>query len=263
MQNITPETKELISLVDKKSKMVAMLAPSFPIDFSFPEIVSMLKKLGFKYVVEVAAGAIKTNQQLHVLRKLHLRKRYITSPCPSIVRLVKNKYPHLVSFLTPIDSPIIATAKIVAKKYPNYKRVFIGPCPIKKIEAREDHPELEILVLTYKEIVEVFKIKNISFKKNDKLSSFDIVGSETRLYPISGGLAQSSSLIKKLTDPEYDVISGPKLVEKTLQEFSSKPELKLLDILFCDGGCINGAGVITKDSLNKRRQKIITYWNYG
>jgi len=26
---------------------------------------------------------------------------------------------------------------------------------------------------------------------------------------------------------------------------------------------INGAGVITKDSLNKRRQKIITYWNRG
>ena len=73
-------------------------------------------------------------------------------------------------------------------------------------------------------------------------------------------LKKSSSLIKKLTDPEYDVISGPKLVEKTLQEFSSKPELKLLDILFCDGGCINGAGVITKDSLDRRRQKIIGYW---
>ncbi|GAG38520.1 unnamed protein product, partial [marine sediment metagenome] len=65
---------------------------------------------------------------------------------------------------------------------------------------------------------------------------------------------------KKLTDPEYDVVSGPKLAEKTIQEFPSQPELKLLDILYCEGGCINGAGVITKDSLDRRRQKIITYW---
>ncbi len=261
MQNLTLETKELLNLIEKKSKIVAMLAPSFPIDFFYYEIVGMLKRLGFKYVAEVSLGAIKTNRQLHALLKLHPHNRYITSPCPSIVRLVKNKYPNLVSFLTPIDSPMIAIAKIVAKKYPNYKKVYIGPCFVKKIEAKEDHPELEILVLTYKELSEVFRIKNISPEKSDKSYSFDLIGLETRLYPISGGLAQSSGLTKKLTDPEYDVISGQKLAEKTLQEFPNKPELKLLDILFCEGGCINGLGVITKDSPDRRRQKIITYWN--
>lgn len=263
MKETTPEIKKLLNLIEKKEKMVAMLAPSFPIDFSYPEIIGILKRLGFKYVVEVAAGALKTNQQLHALRKLHPHKRYITNPCPSIVRLVRNKYPHLAPFLAPIDSPMIATAKIVAKKYPNYKKVYIGPCFVKKIEAREDHPELEILVLTYKEITEVLKLKNISPKKSDKSSSFDIIGPKTRLYPISGGLAQSSGLIKKLTDPQYDVISGPKLAEKNIQEFPNKPELGVLDVLYCEGGCINGAGVITKDSLDRRRQKIITYWNRG
>lgn len=261
MQNFTPEIKELLNLIKKKSKMVALLAPSFPVDFSYPEIVGMLKRLGFKYVVEVAAGAIKTNQQLRALLKLYPHKKYITNPCPSIVRLIKNKLPQLVPFLTPINSPMIATAKIVAKKYPDYKKVYIGPCFVKKLEAKEDCPELEILVLTYKEIAEVFKIKNIFLEKRDKSSSFDIIGPKTRLYPISGGLAQSSGLTKKLTDPEYDVVSGPKLVEKALQEFLNKPELKVLDILYCEGGCINGAGVITKDSLDRRRQKIIAYWS--
>ncbi len=98
---------------------------------------------------------------------------------------------------------MIATAKIVAKKFPDYKKVFIGPCPVKKIEAKEGYPELEILVLTYKEIAEVFKIKNIS-----------------------------SKLTKKLTDPEYDVISGPALAVKTIQEFSDRPDLRVLDILY-------------------------------
>lgn len=260
MKNTTLEIKKLLNLLEKKSKIVAMLAPSFLVDFSYPEIVGMLKRLGFKYVVEVSTGAIQTNKQLNALLKRYPNKRYITSPCPSIVRMVKNKYPRIVPFLAPTDSPMTAIAKIVAKKYPNYKKVFVGPCFVKKIEAKEDHPELDILVLTYKEIAEVFKIKNISPKKRDKFSSFNIIGSKTRLYPISGGLAQSAGLTKKLTDPEYDVVSGPKLAEKTIQEFPNQPELKLLDILYCEGGCINGAGVITKDSLDMRRQKIITYW---
>jgi len=251
----------LLNLIEGKSEMAAMVAPSFPVDFSCSEIVGMLKRLGFKHVVEVAAGAIKTNRQLRALLKLHPHKRYIANPCPCIVRLIRNKRHDLIPFLTPIDSPMIATAKIVAKKYPNCKKVYIGPCLVKRIEAKEDHPELEILVLTYKEIAEVLKIKNISPKKSDKSFAFDIIGAETRLYPISGGLAQSSGLTRKLTDPEYDVVSGPKLAEKTLQEFPNKPDLKVLDILYCEGGCINGAGVITKDSLDRRRQKIITYWN--
>jgi len=241
--------------------MVAMLAPSFPVDFFYPEIVGRLKRLGFKYVVEVARGAAETNRQLNALLKLHPDKKYITSPCPSIVRLIRNKYPRLVPFLTPIDSPMIAAAKIVAKKYPNYKKVYIGPCFVKKIEAKEDHPELDILVLTYMELAEIFKIKKISPGKKDKFSSFDIIGPETRLYPISGGLAQSSGLTKKFTDPEYDVISGPKLSVKVLGEFPHKPDLKLLDILYCDGGCISGAGIISKDSLDQRRQKVVAYWN--
>ena len=40
--------------------MVAMLAPSFPIVFEYPQIVTNLKKLGFTNVFEVSRGAIET-----------------------------------------------------------------------------------------------------------------------------------------------------------------------------------------------------------
>jgi len=260
MDNISPEAKELLNLLEQKTKLVAMLAPSFPIDFSYPEIVGMLKRLGFSYVVEVARGAEETNKQLLALLKLHPNNRYITSPCPTIVRLIRNKYPELIQYLAKIDSPMSATAKIVAKKYPNCKKVFFGPCFSKKSEAKEDRPELDILVLSYKELKKVLEIKKISEKKEDKKQIFDISTQKTRLYPISGGLAQSSGLTKKLTDLEYDVISGPELSEKTLAKFSTDTNLKILDILYCDGGCINGPGIISKDSLEKRRKRIIDQW---
>jgi len=258
--NLTAETKEFLSLLDKKTEMAAMLAPSFPVDFDYPEIVGMLKRLGFKYVAEVARGATETNKQLLALLKLHPDKKYIANPCPTIVRLIRNKYPKLVPFLTPIDSPMSATAKIVAKKYPDCKKVFIGPCIAKKLEAKEDYPKLDILVLTYKELKKILEIKKIVPGKNDRTANFDIAGKQTRLYSVSGGLAQSSCLNKNLTDPEYDVISGLQLVEKTLQNFPTEINLKMLDILSCDGGCINGPGISSKDSLDRRRQKVVAYW---
>jgi len=263
MDNITPEAKELLSLLKEKRKLVAMLAPSFVIDFSYPEIIGMLKRLSFEYVVEVSAGAVETNKQLLALLKLHPDRRYITSPCPTVVKTIRNKYPDLIQFLAPIDSPMSAIAKIVSKKYPGCKKVYIGPCFLKKMEAKEDYPELDILVLTYQDLKKIFEIKKISSKKSDKSQSFDINGADTRLYPISGGLAQSSGITKKFTDSEYDIISGPSLVEKVLNEFSNKIELKVIDILNCDGGCINGPGIASKISLDERRKKVTEYWEKG
>ncbi len=259
-ESLTGEAKELIGLSERGANMVAMLAPSFPVMFEYPEIVGMLKRLGFKYVVEVARGAEETNRQLLALLKLHPDRRYITNPCPTIVRLIRNKYPELVQYLAPIDSPMVATAKIIAKKWPKFKKVFIGPCLVKKLEAGQDYPQLDILAITFKDLQNIFLQKSIKPKLTDKFASFKMIGEETRLYPVSGGLSQSSDIIKKFTDPEYDVISGPQLADKALSEFLKNSELKVLDILNCDGGCINGPGIESKDSLDRRRQKIINFW---
>lgn len=257
------EKEDLINLIGRREKIVAMLAPSFPVVFKNPEIIGMLRRVGFKYIVEVARGAEETNKQLLALFKLHPGRRYITNPCPTVVRIIKSKYPQLLHYLSPIDSPMIATAKIVGKKYPGIKKVFIGPCLMKKFEAAEEHKELDILAVTYKDLQEIFEQKKIAAKFSDRFSSFDISAKKTRLYPISGGLSQSSGIIKNFTDEEYDVISGPARVEKALQEFLHKPELKILDILNCDGGCINGPGIVSPDSLEIRRKKVIDCWDKG
>ncbi|KKP31855.1 MAG: hypothetical protein A2312_02195 [Candidatus Staskawiczbacteria bacterium RIFOXYB2_FULL_32_9] len=267
VQNLSKEASELLDLThNNKKDLVAMLAPSFIVDFDYPEIVRMLKKLGFKYVVEVARGAEMTNSQLLALTKLHPDRKYITNPCPTIVRLIKSKYPQLLEYLAPIDSPMSATAKIVDKEWPGLKKVFIGPCLMKKFEANEDRKELNILAITFRDLQQVFDIKKIKprallkLRRVSKKNEFDIIGGHTRLYPISGGLAQSSGITKKLTDAEYDVISGPNNANKALSEFLSKSELKILDILNCDGGCINGPGMNSKASLDERRKRVIDFY---
>lgn len=261
MEKFSPELRTFLNLLDKKEKMTAMLAPSFPIDFSYPKIVGKLKRLGFTYIVEVARGAMETNRQLlkAVIKNPH--RRFITTPCPVIVRLIRNKYPELKSYLAPVYSPMVNTAKLVLERFPGTRPVFIGPCPPKRFEAKEDFPELKIVILTFKELKQVFKMKKVGDKSSDTQAAFDMTGPETRLYPISGGLAESCGLSQILTDEQYQVVSGPRLSEEFLKNFLKNKTLRVLDILYCEGGCIAGQGIATKLSLDKRREKVIFHWN--
>lgn len=260
MDNLFLDLETLFKLLDKKEKLVAMLAPSFPVDFFYPEIVSKLKRLGFDKVIEISIGAVETNNQLLELLKNNPEKRYITNPCPSLVRLIKSKFPQLISYLTPIDSPMSATAKLVKEKFPGAKPVFIGPCLTKKLEAKEDFPQLDILALTFKEIAKAFEIKNIIEDTNNFNDTFDIIEPHTRLYAISGGLAQSACLKDYLAEEEYSVVSGIKDITESLSNFENNQNIKVLDILFCEGGCVGGPGIINETSLKERRQKVVNHW---
>lgn len=258
---ITPEAKQLIQLITQKTPLTAMLAPSFVIDFDFPQIVGKLKRLGFQYVLEVAVGAIDTNRQALQELKNHPQKRLITSPCPSIYQMIKTQYSQLLPFLSQADSPMVATARIIQQKFPETKPVFIGPCVVKKLEAAR-YPELKILSVTFKDIMIVLNHFQIKDNPADVKAEFDLGTCNTRIYPISGGLAESANLESVLKKEEYRVVSGPAEVKEALDEFLQNPQIRFLDILFCQAGCINGLGVINnKISLKERKDKVMAFWN--
>lgn len=253
------DVDKLITLIKSKSKLVAMLAPSFPIMYDFPKIVNQLKNIGFDKVVEVTVGAKETNRQLIEFVKANPEKRLITSPCASFVRFIRTKHPEYLSYLAlNVDSPMVATTKIVKQKYPDSQVVFIGPCVVKKLEASQDHPELNILVLTYKELESVFSQLSTSHQPL-VTSNFDLSEPSTRMYPTDGGLTNSSGIKNILGNDAVRVISGYKNCETALLEFKNNPKIKLLDILFCEGGCINGPGISSTLSIEERKKKISNY----
>jgi len=255
------DISRLTDLLNKKTKLVAMLAPSFPVVYEYPQIVSRLKQLGFSYVVEVSAGAKRTNEEVLKLLQDDPQARFITSPCPSFVRMVRTKHPQLLPYLAfKADSPMIATARIVKEKFPDYSPVFIGPCVAKKLESSEDYPELNILVLTYKELDTVFNTLNIGNEQSNKPDGFDIAEQTTRIYPTDGGLTESSGARKVLKDDEIMVVSGWKNCEAALIEFENNPKIRLLDILFCEGGCINGPGIASVLSADERKKKVMDFY---
>jgi len=253
------EENTLIEMLTNKQKLVAMLAPSFPIVYEYPKIITMLKKLGFSYVVEVSAGAKKTNEELVELMKKNPEARYITSPCPTIVSMVRKTMPEYAKYFTQgVDSPMVATAKIAREAYPGYTPVFIGPCVMKKIEAKEV-PELDILVLTYIELAHVFKHFNLPEETNPN-DHFDISApGMTRLYPVDGGLSHSSGVTNKVEEGAVKVVSGAQDNINAIKEFDTNQKIKLLDILNCPGGCIGGPGIKSDLTTDQRKQKIFEY----
>lgn len=254
------DIEQLKSLLEKKEHLVAMVAPSFPIMYGFPEIITKLKALGFEHVVEVSAGAKKTNEAVAKLLKENPTSRFITSPCASFVRYVRTKHPDMLKYLAfQADSPMVATAKIVHETYPDSKPVFIGPCIVKKLEASEDYPELNMLVLTYKEINQILTEKGLSEIASNPTDSFDISEGPTRIYPFDGGLTDSSGIRSVLKDEEIRIVSGYKNCEALLQEFKENTKIRFVDILFCEGGCINGPGVVSPLSIGDRKKKVLEY----
>ena len=118
-------------------------------------------------------------------------------------------------------------------------------------------PELNIIVITYKELEEIFRQFNIqntiSVRVNEK---FDIEEKSTRTYPMDGGLTNTSGVRDLLKDEEIRIVSGWSHIEGVLSEFEKNPSIRFVDVLLCEGGCINGPGIESDLPLQERTKKV-------
>jgi iron only hydrogenase large subunit-like protein len=239
-----------------KGKYVAMVAPSFVVDFSYPSIISRLKKLGFDKVVELTFGAKMINREYHKKLK-NSKKMLISSACPGIVATIENRFPKYKKNLAKIDSPMIAMGKICKKYFPKHKIVFISPCDFKKIEAKNS--KYVDYVIDYEELKDLFlkfKIKK-SFFKRGKFDKF--YNDYTKIYPLSGALAKTAHIKEVIHQNEWVSIDGVQEVIGFLEKPNEK--IKFLDCLFCQGGCVGGSHANKSISLKKKVKKVKNYMN--
>ncbi|MEI7919419.1 MAG: [Fe-Fe] hydrogenase large subunit C-terminal domain-containing protein [bacterium] len=150
---MTPELQTLVDTL-RKEKFVCLLAPSFPVDFAYPQIILDLKKIGGEKVVELTYAAKLINMEYERILKENPTKRYICPNCPTVVKLIEVKYPELMEYIIDVGSPMVVMHNFVKKSYgPEYKTLFIGPCLAKKMEAKQYGVDYAI---TFKELQEIF-----------------------------------------------------------------------------------------------------------
>ena len=205
------ELEEVKQMLAGTDKVIASVAPSFISSFGLTDFGVMklaLAKLGFADAEETAVGAQAVTKEYARLLKTGEFTNFITSACPAACRMIQEYYPKALKYLAPVDSPMVAHAKIIKKQHPDARIVFIGPCIAKKREADECH--LIDHVLTFEDVVALFDERNIKLDEITNLSLNKKNGTPNlaKEYPIPQGIINSFPVLPE--GYEYIAVDGPK-----------------------------------------------------
>jgi len=257
----------------KTAPVIACVAPSFPAEFGIADyhslsgidhrkLVGMIRKLGFDRVVEVAYGADLVARRYRKLVAEHPGARLIATTCPAIVLYVEKYHPELVPFLAPVVSPMIATARVVHRRYGADARVvFIGPCIAKKAEAAAERYRNDVsAALTFMELRQLFEEQGITPESTEP-SEFDPPRpGKGMLFSVKRGILQAAEIAEDLVAGDVVAADGGSEFGHALREFSDGHlDVRLLEVLSCKGGCIMGAGASTHAPLFSRRAAVSRY----
>ncbi len=246
----------------QKQKIVVMLAPSFVAEFNYPDLLVYLKKAGFDKLVELTFGAKLVNKEYHKFLDCKQDCFWISSVCPGIVYTIQKKYSKYVKNLIPVVSPMIATARLCKKLYPQHKILFISPCHMKKLEAQQNRKDVDY-VLDYQELKQFFSRSGIDISKPARLNEskpihFDkFYNDYTKIYPLAGGLSKTAHLKGILAQNQTKIIDGVLDVEKFLKNPDKK--IKFLDVNFCIGGCIGGPCLAPEANIEEKKKRVLAY----
>ena len=264
-KQVASSTAGVAALLASGARVAACLAPSFPA--SFPEygdrdLVGMVRALGFDLVAEVAFGADLVAEEYKRLLEANPDRCYISTACPAIVGFVERYHPHLVEYLAPVASPMVATARALRKAHgDDLKVVFVGPCVAKKGEGLDGEPPDVDEVLTFVELREMLADAGIEAGPCGP-SEFDPprprLGS---LFPLSRGMLQTAGIPEDLLLGEIVTADGRTAFPEVIKEFESGDldlNARLLELLCCNG-CIMGSGMTTDAPMFRRRAIVSRY----
>ncbi|HEY5530056.1 MAG TPA: [Fe-Fe] hydrogenase large subunit C-terminal domain-containing protein [Thermoleophilia bacterium] len=263
-KHVRDDTQKAFALVDSGERTAAMLAPSFPAEFSDIEpgrLVAMIRALGFSSVHEMSLGADLIAHEYAKLLERDPKGRYITTPCPAVHSYVRKYQPALTRFLAPVLSPMVAMARVLRHDLgQDLHVVFIGPCIAKKRASIDlTHTEVDA-VLTFAELREMFEQRRVKPDSVEAADDFDPpYGGVGAVFPISGGLLQTAGLQEDLLSGEIVVAEGRDEFVDAINEFDvAHPDARLLDVLSCQG-CFAGAGMTSSETNLQRRSRISRY----
>ncbi|MCX7862474.1 MAG: ATP-binding protein [Bacteroidales bacterium] len=251
-------SQQVFEFLNNGKTTVACLAPSFPAEFhdiSYTKLIGMIKKLGFKYVLDVGFGADIVAYKYHEYMVMNPTKKTISSDCPAIVYYIRHYHPELVDSLTPICSPMVATARIAKAQFgQDVQIVFIGPCIAKKAESDEIHQ-----VITFKELRNMFHTASIT-PENVIDAEFDSpIGGKASIFPVTRGKLYSMNKSDDISEENIIVASGKTHFKEAIKEFEDGlNKLQHLELLCCEG-CIMGPGMTEPNKLYTKTTFIRNY----
>ncbi len=259
-KRVHTDRDEVKKLLASGEKVVASVAPSFVSSFKledFSVMTEALKQLGFSDAQETAIGARMVTAEYEKLLKTGKYANLITSACPAVDRMIQLYYPEALKYLAPVDSPMVAHAKMI-KAAQACKVVFIGPCIAKKREGRECG--VVDGVLTFEDLRVLLDESGVDLakiaQKHDE--AFGEVN-RAKYYPISRGIIKSFE--KYVDGYEYVAVDGAEKCREVLENIDSISGM-FLELNCCEYACVNGpCSMIRKGSAVEANAAIRKYTN--
>lgn len=258
-----------LSVIDDYEYTVALPPPSLYAQFNNLDdtniVLRALLKMGFDDVYEVSAAAEIVSELSRKYIEENIDKRpFISAACPSVVRLIRVKFPNLIDNILPIAAPVDIAAsearKIAMKKtgLPSEKIgiIFISPCPAKMTAKNSplafSKSDIDAVV-AMKEVYPALlgHMKN-SVDDDTELATSGKIGIS---WGKSGGEAGGL-----LTD-SYLAADGIENVIKVLEDLEDEKfsDLDFIELNACFGGCVGGTltvenPYVAKTKLNSLRR---------
>ena len=254
--------RQLLTL--KKSVFVS-LAPSFVTEFpgvTAAQMVGALKRLGFAGVSETALGAQQVSAQAAALLQRNPERVLVSSACPTVVCYLQKKRPGGAALLTGLLSPLLTHCQMLRQAFgAGIGIVFIGPCIAKKIESAQ-HPDLLEIVLTFEDLRRWLAQERIVPEAIVAAVEDQFVpesSAEGAWYPVDGGMIAGMKSICAVNDGSLMAFSGLGAIRKALDGIEElKPDHGLfLELLACEGGCVNGPKVSRRDATVLKRRLVL------
>ncbi|HHV62922.1 MAG TPA: PAS domain-containing protein [Firmicutes bacterium] len=263
------------------------------------QVVAVLRLLGFSFIQETAVAArfVAAGHRLLVEHGKGPWP-IISSSCPAIVNLIEKHYPGVIGHIAPVVSPMVAHGRLLKRTLgQDTAVVFIGPCVAKKGEAADKHVKGAVdAVLTFEELREWLSREGLDPETLETQvesacagspdgpgggCGFDRIPSASirveiapgaaylstdspglaRTFPVGGGLIKSAGLPSDLLEEDIAVVTGLEECMEFLEALpAGAPEgIKLVEMMACDGGCVDGPFICSDLSLFQRRRRVLSY----
>ena len=255
---------QLVHALKEGHRVYAAVAPAFVGQFGPKVTPGKLRhamiELGFTDCVEVAVGAdlCAVEEAKDFVENVPENLPFMaTSCCPAWSVMAKKLFPEYKECVSMALTPMVLTGRLIKKRDPEAKVVFIGPCAAKKLEASRKSVRSDVdFVLTFEEMMGLFRAKNIDIETIEEEKEVSEASTDGRNFAYAGGVADAvvHCIQKMYPEREIKVESAQGLQDcRKLMALAKAGRYNgyLLEGMACPGGCVAGAGTLQPPQKSK------------
>lgn len=243
-------TYDSLDVIKKYEYTVALPAPALYSQFNNLDdvniVLNALLMMGFDDVFEVSAAAELVSEATREYISSHEEDLpLISTACPSVVRLIRVRFPNLISHMLPLNPPVevaacLAVERAVKKTGLAREKIgicFISPCPSKVTYSKAP------LGTEKSQIDHVLAIKDVY---PHLLHYMKAVGDEPADIGMSGKIGiswgRSGGEAGGLFTESYLAADGIENVIRVLEDLEDQKftNLQFVELNACNGGCVGG-----------------------